>query len=102
MFIIVSGCFIAPFVFGIVKSVLEILMKVGGAATIEESMALLATFTFMFKTYLITASALTVLGAVQVREGVLSKAVVYIPLGCIATYVIFTFVSSTFVSMLGA
>lgn len=102
MFIIVSGCFIAPFVFGIVKSVLEILMKVGGSATVEESAALLASFTFMFKSYLIISSALTVLGAVQVREGSMAKAVMYIPLGCIATYIIFTVVSSGFLSMLGA
>jgi pilus assembly protein TadC len=101
LFIIVAGCFIAPFIFGIVKSVLEILMKVGGTVAIAEASELLKSFDFLFKSYLIIASALTILCAVQVREGAASKSIVYIPIGVLVTYIIYIVVSSTFLTMLG-
>jgi archaellum biogenesis protein FlaJ (TadC family) len=98
-FILVAGCIIAPFVFGILKSVLEILFTVGSTA--EASASLLAFFDILFKSYLVIEASLGTLGAVQVREGKWTKGIIYIPISVIATYVIYLVVSSTFMSMLG-
>lgn len=98
MFIIVSGCFVAPMVFGIVKSVLAILVGVGG--TSAGGAALIAKYDLIFKAYLGMESALSTLGAVQVREGNFSKAVLYIPILVLVTYTIYVVVSSQFISMI--
>ncbi len=101
LFILVAGLGVAPFVFGIVKSVLEILSKIGGEAGMAEATVLIGQFNFLFKAYLIIAAALIVLASTQVREGRLSKSILYIPIGLIITYVIYVFVSSSFISILG-
>lgn len=101
LFILVAGLGVAPFVFGIVKSVLEILSRIGGEAGMEEATLLISQFNFLFKAYLILAAALIVMASTQVREGRLSKSILYIPLGLLVTYVIYIFVSSSFISMLG-
>ncbi len=98
LFIVVAGCFVAPFVFGVVKSVLTILVSVGGAGT---GNGLIARFDLIFKVYLIMESALTTLAAVQVREGSMSKAVIYIPILVLITYVIYVIVASQFLVVLG-
>lgn len=92
LFIIVSGCLVAPFVFGIVKSVLSILVTVGGETTAETT-SMVANFSTLFKVYLILQSALAVIGAVQIRDGKFSKAVLYVPIGVILAYVIYVFIS---------
>lgn len=98
MFIIVAGCFVAPFVFGIVKSVLSILVSVGGDGS---GAGLISQFDLIFKIYLVMESALTTLGAVQVREGSMSKAVIYIPIFVLITYIIYILVASQFLAILG-
>jgi len=101
LFIITAGCFVAPFVFGIVKSVLGILLQVGGStAMYAETVRIVSQFDFLFKAYLMLESALSMMGAVQVREGKLSKAVIYIPIGMLASYVIYVLTSSVFLSFL--
>jgi len=66
-----------------------------------EANVLIGQFNFLFKAYLIITAALIVLASTQVREGRLSKSILYIPIGLIVTYVIYVFVSSSFISMLG-
>ncbi|MEM0372333.1 MAG: type II secretion system F family protein [archaeon] len=100
LFIIVAGVLVAPFVFGIVKSVLSILISVGGETTAGTA-AIVGEFDFLFKVYLILQSALALIGAVQVREGSISKAVVYIPVGAIVAYAIYTLLSGAFLSLIG-
>ena len=100
LFILVAGVLVAPFVFGIVKSVLQILVAVGGSNT-PETIALVAQFDFLFKTYLILAAALTMASAYQVREGTMLKAVMYIPIGMMITYLIYLFIASSFLSLIG-
>lgn len=100
LFILVAGCIIAPFVFGIVKSVLEILIQVGGGST-PESLAVVVQFDFLFKAYVILESGLSILGAVQVREGNISKAAIYIPIGVIISYVIYVAVAASFLRLIG-
>jgi len=102
LFILVAGLGVAPFVFGIVNSVLEILTKIGVSTSAEEAYALIQQFDFLFKLYLIIAAALIVVASVQVREGKLSKSIVYVPIGIVITYVIYVFVSSFFLKILGA
>lgn len=99
LFIITTGCFIAPFVFGIVRSVLSILVGIGEVTA--ESAALVARFDIVFKVYLVIESALSVLGAVQVREGKMSKAVLYIPILALVTYIIYVIVASQFLNIIG-
>ncbi len=101
LFILTAGCFVAPFVFGIVRSVLSILVQVGGE-TLPSTMRMVAEFDTLFKAYLIVESTLSVIGAVQVREGKLSKAVVYIPIGIVISYVIYIVVAASFLSFLTA
>jgi pilus assembly protein TadC len=100
LFIVVAGCFVAPFVFGIVKSVLEILVKVGGQAS-AETLAVVGQFDVLFKLYLIIESALTMMGAVLVREGKISKAILYLPAGMLVSYIIYTAIASLFLKMIG-
>lgn len=100
LFILVAGCLVAPFVFGIVKSVLEILVQVGGEAT-PEVLAIVGQFDFLFKAYVILESGLSILGAVQVREGNISKAVIYIPIGILVSYIIYVSVAASFLTLIG-
>lgn len=101
LFILVAGIGVAPFVFGIVKSVLEILMRIGKSGTTMAGAGLVSQFDFLFKAYLIIAAAMIVICSTQVREGKLSKSIIYIPMGIIVTYIIYVFVSSSFINMLG-
>ena len=101
LFILVAGVFIAPFVFGIVKSVLEILVQVGSGST-EQSTALVNKFDTIFKVYLMMQAALAAIGAFQVREGKISKAITFIPIAAIISYVIYIVISSQFLALLGA
>jgi len=101
LFILVAGVFIAPFVFGIVKSVLQILVQVGGESTASTD-ALVARFNTLFKVYLILQAALASIGAFQVREGKISKAITFIPIAAIISYVIYLVVATQFIALLGA
>ena len=101
LFILVAGVFIAPFVFGIVKSVLQILVQVGGESTASTD-ALVLKFNTLFKVYLILQAALSSVGAFQVREGKISKAITFIPIAAIISYVIYIVVASQFIALLGA
>lgn len=99
LFIIVAGSFVAPLIFGIVRSVLSILVGVG------EGMAatgIVAQYGTIFKIYVILQSALGTIGAVQVREGELSKSVIYIPIFALITYIIYMIVSTQFLAIVGA
>lgn len=100
LFIMVAGVLIAPFVFGIVKSVLEILIKVGAQAT-AETLRIVTEFDTLFKAYIIIEAALATLGAVQVREGGFSKAVIYIPIAAIISYMIYITVAASFLPLIG-
>ena len=101
LFILVAGLGVAPFVFGIVKSVLEILLKIGSAGGMAGATGLLEQFNFLFKAYLIIATTLIVLSSTQVREGRLSKSILYIPPGVIIAYLIYVVIASQFLAMLG-
>ncbi len=101
LFILVAGVFIAPFVFGIVKSVLQILVQVGGEPTASTD-ALVSKFNTLFKVYLILQAALSSIGAFQVREGKISKAITFIPIAAIISYAIYIVVSTQFIALLSA
>ncbi len=100
MFIIVAGSFIAPVVFGIVRSVLAILVGIGGEAAVEGG-GIVAQYGTIFRVYLVMQSALGTIAAVQVREGKLFKSVIYIPIFALITYVIYMVVSTQFLEMVG-
>jgi len=101
LFILVAGVFIAPFVFGIVKSVLQILVQVGGESTTSTN-TIVAKFNTLFKVYLILQAALASIGAFQVREGKISRAITFIPIAAIISYGIYLVVATQFIALLGA
>ena len=101
LFILVAGVFIAPFVFGIVKSVLEILVQVGAESTAQTA-AIVNQFDTLFKVYLMLQASLAAMGAFQVREGKMSKAITFIPIAAIISYGIYLIVANQFISLLGA
>ena len=102
LFILVSGVLIAPFVFGIVKSVLEILVQVGASGDSTASDLIVNKFDTLFKLYLILQASLAAVGAFQVREGKMSKAITFIPIAAIVSYTIYLLVAGQFLSLLGA
>jgi len=98
LFIIVAGSFIAPIIFGIVRSVLTVLMGIG-----EEVIhtGIIGQYGTIFKVYLVMQSSLGTMAAVQVREGHISKAVIYIPILALVTYIIYVVVSTLFLAVVG-
>jgi len=102
LFIMVAGVMVAPLVFGIVKSVLDILVSASStAAQAAAGAAMIAQFGFLFKVYLMIESFLCTLGSVLIREGRWQKAIIYIPMGMLAAYVIYSVVAVMFFSMIG-
>ncbi len=99
LFLITAGVIVAPLVFGIVHSVLMILIK-SSATGAAAATGLAATYDFLFKTYILVESSLTMMGAVMIREGKLSRSVLYIPIGAIAAYIIYVFVAAGFMSFI--
>ncbi len=104
LFLITAGVLVAPLVFGIVHSVLMILIQSsgGGAAgvAVTPSKGLASTYNFLFKTYIIIESSLTMMGAVLIREGKISRSVLYVPLAAMAAYIIYTVVAAGFMSFI--
>jgi len=100
LFIIVAGSFISPFIFGILRTVIEILFTVSAQLEAAET-GLLEQFDFLFKSYLILESSLTTLGAVQVKDGKISRGVLIIPVFAAIAYGIYFLTSYAFGSMVG-
>ncbi|MBI1973466.1 type II secretion system F family protein [Candidatus Micrarchaeota archaeon] len=101
MFIIVAGSFVAPFVFGILRSVIQVLAKVGtSAADPTLAIGLTNQFDLMFKGFLIIESALTTFGAVQVREGKITSAVIVAPITILISYLLYSVVGGSFMGLL--
>ena len=99
LFLIVAGVVVAPLVFGIVRSVLIILIQAGGTgATGGDDLA--ATYDLLFKSYILVEASLTMVGAVLIREGKISRSVLYVPIGALVAYFIYTGVASVFVSII--
>ncbi len=97
LFIIVASCLIAPFIFGILKSVLSVLLTLSfsvGGQILEE-------FDFTFKLYIIIQASLSIVGAVMIREGKWAKSVLYIPIALLCSYLIYIVVSASFISLIG-
>ena len=97
LFIVVASCLIAPFIFGILRSVLSILLTLsfsGGEGILKE-------FDLTFKLYLIIQASLSIIGAVMIREGKIAKSVLYIPVALLVSYVIYMLVSASFISLIG-
>jgi len=100
LFIVVAGSIITPFIFGILRTVLEILFTVSAQLQTTET-NLLGQFEFLFKTYIIIGSSLTTLAAVQVKEGKMSRGIVLIPLLAAIAYGIYIGTSLLFGMMVG-
>lgn len=99
LFILVAGSIVAPFIFGILKSVLLILLKLN--VTSPAASGLVSNFDIMFKLYLVIASALTTLGAIQVKDGRLTKGMLLVPIMVVISYIIYVFSDILFASFIG-
>ena len=100
LFIIAAGSVITPFIFGILRTVLQILFTVSAQLEAGEA-GLLAQFEFLFKSYLIVCSSITTLGAVQVKDGKISRGVISIPIFAAIAYGIYLLTSLAFGGMVG-
>ena len=85
LFIIIAANFVAPFIFGLVAG---IILFLGNIAS-NSSPALFGTLIFYFKGYLIVSALFSSLAASLIREGNITKTVIYAPLLLLISYVIF-------------
>ena len=102
MFILAAAVFVAPLVFGVVKSVLEILLNSSVDETTKiQSLALMAQFDFTFKAYVVLETLLNTIGAVMIKTGKASKAIPYLPMTMLVAYLIYVGTASSFLSLIG-
>ncbi len=90
LFIIVAGNFVAPFIFGLVAGIIVFLANIGGEG---QAPAVFDTLLFYFKGYLIVSALFSSMAASLIREGTITKTVIYAPILLIISYVIFVFVN---------
>lgn len=88
LFIIIASNFVAPFIFGLVAGIILFLAQIAGG----ETPALFETLIFYFKGYLIISALFSALAASLIREGNVTKTVIYAPLLLLIAYVIFILV----------
>ena len=82
--------------------VLEILLQSAvDEATKAQSVILLNSFDTTFKLYLVIETAFNTVGAVLIRTGQFTKSIPYLPFTMLISYVIYTAVSTTFLSLIG-
>lgn len=96
IFLIVAGVIISPAIFGLVSSISKFMAK---ANPYQESGPLIYVLDPLFKTYILTCGILVAFGVSMIREGKLIKALPYVPLFLLVSYIIFTFVSTFAMSM---
>ncbi|MFH0987205.1 MAG: type II secretion system F family protein [Candidatus Micrarchaeota archaeon] len=100
LFIVVAGILIAPAIFGLISFLVGVLLNVGGSMD-ATGKATVAKFDMMFRAYLMIQGALAMLGAVQIKEGNLSRAVIYIPVGMTVAYAMYFMGPMVFNSLVG-
>ena len=88
LFIIIASDFVAPFIFGLVAGIILFLASISGDAP-----PLFDTIIFYFKGYLIVAAIFSSLAASLIRDGTLTKTVIYAPILLIISYTIFIVVN---------
>lgn len=89
LFIIIAANFVGPFIFGLVSGIILFLASIGGG----EAPPLFGTLIFYFKGYLLLSAVFSALAASMIREGNVTKTVIYAPVLLIITYTIFLGVS---------
>ncbi|MFC2174661.1 type II secretion system F family protein [archaeon] len=88
LFIVVAANFVAPFIFGLVAGIILFLAQIGG-----ESPAIFDTLIFYFKGYLIVSALFSAMASSMMREGNITKTVIYAPILLVISYVIFVAVN---------
>ncbi len=90
LFIIVAANFVAPMIFSLLTGVMQFMGYIAGEAATPAFEAI----TFYFKVYLIISAVFSSVAAALIREGNLSKVVIYAPVLLLITYGIYMGVSS--------
>ncbi len=90
LFIIVAANFVAPMIFSLIMGVMQFMSSVAGQAATPAFEAM----SFYFKVYLIMSAVFAALAAALIREGNLSKVVIYAPILLLITYATYIGVSS--------
>jgi hypothetical protein len=85
LFIVVAACFVSPFIFGLVSGIVLFLGSIGGGDTPP----LFDTLIFYFQGFMVLSAIFASLAASMIKEGNISKSVIYAPILLIVTYVIF-------------
>jgi len=89
LFIIIAADIVAPLIFGLVSGIMLFLGGIGGT----EVPPLFSTIIFYFKAYLAVSAVFSALAASMIREGNITKTVIYAPVLLVVTYIIFMVVS---------
>jgi len=90
LFIIIAANFVSPFIFGLVAGIIVFLSSIGSSG---QAPALFETLLFYFKGYLIVSAMFSALAASMIRDGTVTKAVVYAPALLLISYTIFVVVN---------
>ncbi|MCK4327973.1 MAG: type II secretion system F family protein [Candidatus Diapherotrites archaeon] len=88
LFIVIAANFVGPFIFGLVAGIILFLASISG-----EPPALFGTLIFYFKGYLVVSALFSALAASMIREGNVTKTVIYAPVLLVISYVIFVAVN---------
>jgi flagellar protein FlaJ len=90
IFIVIAGCIVAPFIFGLVSGIMVFLAGIGG----QSASPVFGTLVFYFKGYLVVSAIFSAIAAAMIKEGKVTKAVIYAPALLLLTYTIFWVVST--------
>lgn len=89
LFIVIAADFVAPFIFGLVAGIILFLSSIAGGS----APAIFETLMFYFKGYIVVSALFSALAASMIRDGNVTKAVVYAPIFLIVAYAIFVVVN---------
>ncbi|MCD4739717.1 type II secretion system F family protein [archaeon] len=92
MFIIIAADLIGPAILGLISGITLFLATIGG----EEASPLLVTIIFYLKGYIVVSAVFSALAAALIRDGDITKAVLYLPILLTIAYT--TFVGVGFVA----
>ena len=88
LFIVVAANFVAPFIFGLVASIILFLASIGG-----ETPVIFGTLIFYFKGFIIVSALFSAMASSMMREGNITKTVIYAPMLLVISYTVFVVVN---------
>jgi flagellar protein FlaJ len=97
-FVVIASSFVAPLIFGMVSGIMLFLGSIGTGT--GEPLPIFDTMVLYFKGYLILSAFFSSLAASMIREGKVTKTVIYMPILLLITYIVYWVVSTLAISWL--